>query len=731
MDDQKVNIDYKKYLAPTFLFLFALFHYSTFQKYSIFNIYQARDIQRTLELINGQWIWYGPDLSGGGHTPGPFYYYLLAIPLSIFGTWQSVLWLQHILVSGAITLFYCFIKNKYDSVAAIVFYFLFLSSTIFEIIMFQFWNPSYLPFFQVLVIILFFDYKNISQKKLTLGGIIIGLTTQIHYQQLIFLAGIIVTLFRDKSKNLKDRLLNIATVSIFTLLPCIPYLVMTSSKNGTYHELSAGIESLSRLFIPLLHFNFLLNGFLTFFYKHLILEFAFLLLIFIWIFWLKSEFSIQKKMTSKNKFLTTTLIISSLFLIPNIYAPFYLRYAMPFFLLFYLISSSLLSRILNFYPRIQTWGSILFISAVALSNIITRDNPFRFSNLLLIPLSLLISYFIFNNKNRKLTFFLFLPLLFETQTKHLANKSHDLGKKYDLAQILVEETGLPWEYLREKTYILGKLPEDDFSILYKQAYHENKNRITPQDFDGILINFKTKKQNSLFFKKMDYPKMHWESFKDKLPIELYSMGTNEDLICKITKNKKNYEICFYELVNSQFNYKWNNLGYPYQFNQPVSDFVKGKIGSKKTDNGNWIFYFSDCSKKDRSCIFYVILKPLENGFAEVTVLGDPISVPEAIANPTWAVSLKNLSIKMTCNGKESIHRIVSLIGPSIRGPNYDKPSFVGPYKTVVPFDCLDPSEIAITSNKFISLTMTKRIPDRSLSIIWKENQEPSPISYEE
>src|SRR5437763_652159 len=88
-------------LEGILLFVMALCYFSNFYRFHNFSIYQARDIQRALDLLNGHWIWYGPDLSGGGTLPGPFYYWLLALPLLIFGNWESLIWLNLTLASAA------------------------------------------------------------------------------------------------------------------------------------------------------------------------------------------------------------------------------------------------------------------------------------------------------------------------------------------------------------------------------------------------------------------------------------------------------------------------------------------------------------------------------------------------------------------------------------------------------------------------------------------------------
>lgn len=60
--------------------------------------FQTRDILRAQELLRGQPIFFGPEVTGGGYLPGGLYYYLLALPLALGlgwkGTWVLIVALQ-------------------------------------------------------------------------------------------------------------------------------------------------------------------------------------------------------------------------------------------------------------------------------------------------------------------------------------------------------------------------------------------------------------------------------------------------------------------------------------------------------------------------------------------------------------------------------------------------------------------------------------------------------------
>lgn len=57
---------------------------------TVFYVFQERDLLRALGLLNGNFIFFGSELTGGGNLPGPFYYLLLSPPLAPGLGWMGV-----------------------------------------------------------------------------------------------------------------------------------------------------------------------------------------------------------------------------------------------------------------------------------------------------------------------------------------------------------------------------------------------------------------------------------------------------------------------------------------------------------------------------------------------------------------------------------------------------------------------------------------------------------------
>ena len=94
------------------------------------SIYQARDIYRSYDILNGHFTWFGSELSGGGNTPGPAYYWLMAAPLWVTGSWHSLYLYSYLLAALALVLLWYFLKNNFSERAGFFFVFLFLNSSL-------------------------------------------------------------------------------------------------------------------------------------------------------------------------------------------------------------------------------------------------------------------------------------------------------------------------------------------------------------------------------------------------------------------------------------------------------------------------------------------------------------------------------------------------------------------------------------------------------------------------
>lgn len=83
-------------------------------------IFHDRDLSRGLALASGKEIFFGPEMSGGGHLPGSLFYLLIAVPLSLGAGWKGV-WLQGVILNAlAMAALWVFARHYFSLRAAIV-----------------------------------------------------------------------------------------------------------------------------------------------------------------------------------------------------------------------------------------------------------------------------------------------------------------------------------------------------------------------------------------------------------------------------------------------------------------------------------------------------------------------------------------------------------------------------------------------------------------------------------
>ena len=150
----------------------------------IINDWVIRDFDRAFNLFDGNYIpLAGPDLTNGGRLPGPFFYFLLALPLFFDYSYESQFVLNFILnVSSVVGLFFVLKRNfdVYFSILATAF----LANNLQHIGAVYFpINPSFITPFTVLFIFLLLEFllKN-SEKAFLFIILTLCLTIQIHFQ---------------------------------------------------------------------------------------------------------------------------------------------------------------------------------------------------------------------------------------------------------------------------------------------------------------------------------------------------------------------------------------------------------------------------------------------------------------------------------------------------------------------------------------------------------------------
>lgn len=218
----KVN---KKELLIFFLILViaSFFRFYKIQDYFYFISDAGRDAREAYKIIyDHKLTLVGPRASVAGFFMGPFYFYLITMPLLVFkmnpiglGYFCSTL--------GVLTvaLVYFISRKFYDVKTALLVAAMYAVGNTVIVYSRMAWNPSPAPLFTVLLLISLYYYQTKSSSKSLLAAwVCLGLGMQLHYTFLYLFAPLVVVLFvinQNFGKTLKQILMGISIIVLLNL----------------------------------------------------------------------------------------------------------------------------------------------------------------------------------------------------------------------------------------------------------------------------------------------------------------------------------------------------------------------------------------------------------------------------------------------------------------------------------------------------------------------------------
>ena len=322
-----------KYKHSFFFFFIALFYFR-YSNYTYWDLFSERDIQRALSWLNGGFYWLGPEMSAGGHLPGPFLYFLL-MPALLFSDdiyHSLVLWKQ-IWLSLTYTIAFHFIDTKTkNKESLIIFLCLFIFSGFSEGGIFTLFGWALNPFFAILFHVLAIVNINLwretnKHKYLYYTAVVIALGIQTHLLVLLHVITVLFFFFLNRFKNIKTFLLFLLIAFLPIFLSFLIHFDLTQDTSGTtqikYYDYIKKINRFGS--------ERWLKAFKKFFELGLI-SFIFLSFSFL----LSTKFNFKKLKIEKN---TVTLFITTfipiLFLFFSIFKSWY-GYPVPLFFILFL-----------------------------------------------------------------------------------------------------------------------------------------------------------------------------------------------------------------------------------------------------------------------------------------------------------------------------------------------------------------------------------------------------------
>lgn len=179
--------------ATTFLFIVS------FLTSADFVIFHSRDLYRATEILKGNLILYGPEMTNGGYLSGPTAYLLHAVPLFLFGSWKSVLIWTIFLSSFATSVLWNEIKKWKGPYTACLCILIYLGGLLGPMATLTNLHPAYLFFFSPLILCcylnIFFNQMKNNEKYFYAAFFLIGLAVQVHFSAAVWIVLFAISFF--------------------------------------------------------------------------------------------------------------------------------------------------------------------------------------------------------------------------------------------------------------------------------------------------------------------------------------------------------------------------------------------------------------------------------------------------------------------------------------------------------------------------------------------------------
>ncbi len=629
------------------LLSFILIYFPDSAQKMIYYIFQERDISRAQELLNGSFIFFGPELTGGGNLPGPFYYFLLTPPLLLGFGWMGAWYWMLILLSLGGALGWYYFRTKFGLLAAFLWLMLFLlAKTTTGIIKF-FVNPSFSIFFIVLInisILRAFTETCVQKRGRAFIGacFFVGLAIQLHYSNIPYIFALItLQLFAKKLKIFSIELKKFYWGLGAFALTLAPYLLWLALKNFgiTFGQaLPFGGETTNSVPSLLAHFKTFFEAttaaeFITQSLKKIFIvtPLIFLIILFLKLIFHKKSNKIAEKnfSTIEHDAIAKVLGICLLF----VFIPFSFYFLVP--------QGSRYGA-----PFAITLG---FLTAVLCSNFIkaqSKSNYYAFAGFFIAGCITILQIPLQNNLYRSIHAETNMPV--NRQWKRIWNK-------------IYSDTGWSYEEAIKRIYFINHQREQSPKSAYNNLIQPS---IDTKPFlsrlpDGYFVSI----DKSITKKTIDW--LIEQPIQDEIRDGLLSgdiiIGrhnpTSPILIAPFfVINKKILPAYFH---NAGWGY--DKLPEEYLFN----DFASSS-GVKTLAANQYLFKWNECPEKHRYCdtgAIVTVVSFKDNIYKfDIKIVGLPLSQSSRWISPAWTQAWIEPYFEVYCAKKRTKFRIASSIG---------------------------------------------------------------------
>lgn len=663
---------------------------------SIFYIFQERDVSRALELLKGKLIFFGPEVTGGGNLPGPFYYFLLSAPLSLglgwFGIWN---WMFLLLSVGG-ALGWLYFEKKFNSMAALLWLILYsLTSSTSQLIQ-MFLNPSFSIVFIILINILIlksFSEKNVNtrNRSFLLACVVTGLATQLHYSVIVYIFALVFLKIAAASMKLqiiekKYFFLGLAGFA----LTLAPYFIWSTFRLfdlelGQEHWRSGVVDNaLPSLFM---HFRtalempateFWVAGFRKLF---LVIPIVFVILLFVRAVTGKPGVQTDQETESSSFIRILGLCLAVAFVPFSFYffVPQGSRYGAPLAATFNFISLVMFCRYLVSAKAIKYFNFIASFFLVALCfhifsvyNRGMEEDTLKVYSIIAVFLISAVYFSVTSHRQNRalvLSFVLSACLiigqsLIQSRSRKSLHYTANLPQYWQWQRIISKiynETGWTYDEFAERVYFINHHYEQAPRLAYELFAKENprfagKPTLAP---DGYVVSV----VEPFTSKNLDW------ILRQQLQDDIRSGLKSEAIVLGNFNSLEKILIAPYYVKNKQILPPFfSNLGLGYTHIPEETllrslDFVSGV---KKIDNGNFIFKWNECPGHHYYCDTGVIVKVANTrpGLYQINlrIVGMSLSQGSKWISPDWTQNWVNPYVEIICDKKITRMPILSSVG---------------------------------------------------------------------
>ena len=661
------------------------------------NIYQARDITRAMELSFSNWIYFGPEASGGGFLPGNLYYLLLSVPLKLKLGWKGVWWELNFLTAFSITLMFMYFRHRLGVLAAFSYLFFQLSSDVFFVGLKVFGNPSFLPFFVIFGTVATLEsfrpgLSELKQRRLGLGAVIVfALALQIHFTSIFLLAAFFWILLRSEYERKRS-------LAIFILMICIaliaPYEIWRVLRSlgiafGAEPQSVEGSSSLSVIYL----FRQWMYEFKDLDWQQVFFRLANLLLwpfsIIIIAFWFWIRRSHAAILAKNSKMIFALVGFSFIPCVYYLFANWAVRYAFCFSILFPILLSFCLTDVRNKIEiQMKPWFQFLLALSVLIAYFVARGWPPRFQvsekQWYILAFIGALGFLGFWRKSRREIFACFgLLLVYSAGTITVSKLCDDASlsrgeataSEFErLADVVRARTG--WGYTEAKKHLFFIDVDNELSpeSVWPSVRAEKSTILGP---DGFLVALKMPFEPEVDSKNL----LGWLQDR-RLTRSIVSAFAKGDFRIQEIISEGRWRIFAYTFPKDAF--RWNQLqnrGLPYRVENPE------EFGSDKEYQGE----FNDCPQAEAWCRIKIFARQTKSksnlNLWQVKVSGLVLSQSSEWVIPNWTEGLAGVSFVLNCGRSSYSLEIASNLGFL-----YDKNIWILNHSILAPFEIqfLDP-----------------------------------------